>query len=226
MTGMSRYYELRLYKMLPTRMPVFHDLLGVQVPPLFAKCGVSRPLGFWESYAGPYAPLFGYILPWESLDARMAAWTRFYADPVWQEKLSTNYAGQQRVDRPSVLILRPSAVWPRFHSEGPVAELSGIHEMRIYRGRQFEDDALLAARVGAAQEHGAEVLGVFDGWIGLPTDSRIVFLAWPDDAQRLATRSREATLYPGDFAQSHVMRPLGYGVPMTNFSTAFPERAP
>ena len=77
----DEYYELRLYKMIPTRMPEFHDLMGVQVPPIFARHGIAKPLGFWESHGGRLAPLFAYIIPWSNLDARMAAWRRFYADP-------------------------------------------------------------------------------------------------------------------------------------------------
>ena len=218
MNTVSRYYELRLYRMLPTRMPDFHDLLGVQVPPLFRKCGVSRPLGFWESYVGPYASLFGYILPWESLDARMEAWTRFYADPVWQEKLSANYAGTQRVDQPSVLILRPSSQWSRFHGQEPAREVGGVHEMRFYDVAPVGNDEELGERIAFAQNCGATILGLFDAWIGLPLNRRVVFLAWPDEAVRLSTRIAEREAFPDDTPETQVMRPIDYGVPFSDLS--------
>jgi len=218
MTGTSRYFELRLYRMLPTRMPDFHDLLGVQVPPLFEKCGVSRPLGFWESYAGPYSPLFGYILPWDSIDARMAAWKRFYADPVWQRKLAANYAGAQRVDRPSVLILRPSDLWARFRGTGPIRTVDGVHEMRFYDASAVVDCGGLGERVAVAKDGGAEVLVIFDAWIGLPLGRRVVFLAWPDEAARLVGLAAERQVFPDDTPRTQVMRPIEYGMPLTGLS--------
>ncbi len=224
MSKVSRYYELRLYRMLPTRMPDFHDLLGVQVPPIFAKCGVSRPLGFWESYAGPHAPLFGYILPWESLDARMQAWTRFYADPVWQEKLAANYAGAQRVDQPSVLVLRPSPQWSRFHGAEPVRKVGGVHEMRFYDVDAGGNDEALGERMAFAQECGATILGLFDAWIGLPLNRRVAFLAWPDEAGRHATRMAEREAFPNDTPETQVMRPLDYGVPSSDLSPTASRR--
>lgn len=218
MNNVSSYYELRLYRMLPTRMPDFHDLLGVQVPPLFRKCGISRPLGFWESYAGPYAPLFGYILPWDSLDARMEAWTRFYADPAWQQKLAANYAGAQRVDQPSVLVLRPSSQWPQFQGREPVREVGGVHEMRFYDIDAVGSDEALGERIAFARERGATVLCLLDAWIGLPLGRRVVFLAWPDEAGRLSTRAAESEAFPNDTPRTQVMRPIEYGVPSIDLS--------
>ena len=221
----SRYFELRLYRMLPTRMPDFHELLGLQVPPLFEKCGVSRPLGFWQSPAGPYAPLFGYIMPWNSIDDRMAAWKKFYADKVWQKKLAANYAGSQRVDRPSVLILRPSDLWRNYRGQGAVVDMTGVHEMRFYRCTSHAGSGELDARIATAVDNGAEVLGLFDAEIGLPTNTRVAMLAWPDEAQRLMTRTAEAAAHPPADLQTQVMYPIPYGFPRTGLSPRLDDPA-
>ncbi len=215
------YYELRLYQMQPTRMPRFHELMRDHVPALFAKNGVSKPLGGWESHAGPFAPLYGYLLPWESIDARMSAWARFYADPVWQEKLAENYAGAQRVERANVHILRPSAVWERYREAGPPRSVGGVHEMWLHArtgpvGRSEAGGA--AARLDAARAHGAEVLGVFDAWIGLPTDRQIAFLAWKDEDHRRSFIECESPDTSGSAVQTQVLLPLPYATPLSGFA--------
>jgi len=220
--------------MLPTRMPDFHDLLGVQVPPLFERNGIPKPLGFWESYASKFAPLFGYIIPWESIDERMAAWQRFYTDPEWVEELVANYAGEQRVDRANVSILRALPMWHEFRSPLPATPVEGIHEMRIYAISDPKQVSGLSHlenfEIPFLIKKGAQVLGIFEAWIGMPRNRVITFLAWPDEEtmQQAHYKLQEAKAHPlaekpdlipqFDEVDIHIMKPISYGLPMTNLS--------
>jgi len=235
----DEYYELRLYKMIPTRMSEFHDLMGVQVPPIFARHGIAKPLGFWESHGGRLAPLFAYIIPWSNLDARMAAWRRFYADPEWVEKLSANYAGQQRVERSDILILRPSPVWARFKDARVSVPVEGVHELRF--DNVLNQDPILAHEALANVDlpflvaRGAKVLGVFASWFGASLNQVVTILAWPDSTTMLAGHQAHQT-DPGIFeareaerrthgrplsrgSDVHIMRPIPYGIPQANLAT-------
>jgi hypothetical protein len=236
--AINEYYELRLYKMIPTRMPDFHDLMGVRVPALFARHGIAKPLGFWESHAGRLAPLFAYVIPWSNLDARMIAWKRFYADPEWVETLAANYAGQQRVERSDILILRPSPVWARFKDAGASGPVEGLHELRF--DDVLNQDPNLAHESWASVDlpfliaRGGNVLGVFASWFGSRLNQIVTILAWPNAATMLAAHHAHQT-DPAIFeareserrthgrplsrgSDVHIMRPTPYGVPIANLA--------
>jgi NIPSNAP len=235
----DEYYELRLYHMLPTRMPDFHDLMSVKVPPIFARNGIAKPLGFWEGFAGPIAPLYAYIIPWRNLDDRMQAWKRFYADPEWTRQLTANYAGQQRLDRSSIFILRPSPVWSQFKTPAAPDPVGGIHEMRIYDLLNHDPNqahtALAETDLPFLTARGARVLGVFSTWFGTRMNQAIIILAWPDAAtmQRahqehgadaviaLAHETERRTygrpLFRG--TDVYLMRPIPYGIPRANLAS-------
>lgn len=237
----DEYYELRLYQMIPTRLPVFHELLRDHVPPLWARNGVPAPLGVWEGHAGPMAPLYAYILPWRSLDERMAAWGRFYADPDWQAALAENYAGRQRVERSNVFILRPSPAWTEVTEPAAAPRpVDGVHEMRVLdllnQAPPKAHAALAETDLPFLKMQGAEVLGVFATWYGTRMNQAVVFLAWPDaetmrrghdahmrapEIQAVREAERRANGRPllrG--TDVHVLRPLPYGVPRTNLAVA------
>ena len=237
--AIDRYFELRLYQMVPSRMPDFHDLLGVQVPSIFEHNGIARPLGFWESHAGRLAPLFAYIIPWTNLDARMENWKRFYADPEWKEKLAANYAGEQRVERSDILILRPSPVWQRLKEPASDVEIGGVHELCFHdilnQDPAKAHDALAEIDLPFLKARGARILGVFSTWFGARMNQAVTILAWPDSATmqsayreqifdkaiieaRDAERARFGRpLFRG--VDRHIMTPIPYGVPKANLGT-------
>ena len=234
----DEYYELRLYHMLPNRMPDFHDLMSGKVPELFARNGIARPLGSWEGYAGPLAPLYAYIIPWRNLDHRMQAWKRFYADPEWTRQLTANYAGQQRLERSSIFILRPSPVWARFKRPAPPESVGGIHEMRVHDVLNHEPNrahiALAETDLPFLTARGAEVLGIFSTWFGTRMNQAITILAWPDaatmqqayrehatDAAIASTRETERRTHGRPLFRGidvHIMWPLPYCTPRTNLA--------
>ncbi|MDR5653368.1 NIPSNAP family protein [Ruixingdingia sedimenti] len=225
------YYELRLYEMVPGRTPDLHHRMSVEVPPLFARHGIPRPLAYWDGFAGPINPLYAYLLRWQNLDARMAAWNAFYADPEWIEIRDGSNAGRQMVDTTHIFILRPSPAWEPWRTPAAAGPVGGIHELRLHQ--VLNDDparahaALAEIDLPFLTARGAVVLGVFAGWYGTRLPQAVTLLAWPD----MDTRQRAMDAYdtdPGILAararerddnrrpiflrcDTHLMRPAPYG---------------
>lgn len=233
------YYELRLYQMIPGRMPDFHKLMGEHVPALFEKNGLQRPLATWEGYAGPLAPLYAYILPWRSLDDRMTAWKRFYADPEWQARLAENYGGAQRVERSSVFILRPSPAWAAVQEPDDGQPVGGIHEIRMYDVWNQDPNRVHASLADTdlpfLKKSGARVLGVFATWFGTRMNQAVTILAWPDartleaanvayhnDREILRVRDEERRTFGQPLVRAtdiHIVRPVEYSRPRPNLAS-------
>jgi hypothetical protein len=158
---MSAILELRLYEMLPRRMPdMLHQLL-VEIPPLFARAGVPAPLGVWECFAGAQTATLVYLLRWESLDQRMAAWGKFYADPQWWKQFEDAHGGEQMLERSHVFVMQPSIAWRDEFALG-----SGTRqELHIVDLDAEDEDAsrdALLRQLRGGQTRGLEVCGVFD----------------------------------------------------------------
>ncbi|MCV0394900.1 MAG: NIPSNAP family protein [Rhizobiaceae bacterium] len=236
--ALDEYYELRLYQMIPVRMPDFHRLMGEHVPGLFERNGIARPLATWEGHAGPLAPLYAYIVPWRSLDDRMAAWKRFYADPEWQRRLAENYGGQQRVERSHVFVLRPSAAWNALKEPDSPEPVGGVHEIRMHDVLN-QDPGLAHAALGETDlpfltRRGARVLGVFATWFGTRMNQAVTVLAWPDaaslteanmayqiDAEILAARDAERRAHGRPLIRAtdvHIVKPVGYSTARANLA--------
>jgi hypothetical protein len=75
-------YELRVYRVLPGRMPNMLARFRDHTVSIWEKHGI-RPIGFWTTHVGESSNDLTYIIPWESLADREAKWTRFLADPAW-----------------------------------------------------------------------------------------------------------------------------------------------
>jgi len=158
---MSTLFELRLYEMLPRRMPDMLHQLPVEIPPLFAKAGVPAPLAAWESFAGAQMATLVYLLRWDSLDQRMAAWGEFYSDPRWWKQFEDAHGGEQMLERSHVFIMQTSTDWPEAFALGS-ARRQELHLVDL--DAQHEDasrDALLQ-RLRSSRARGREVCGVFD----------------------------------------------------------------
>jgi len=220
------YYELRMYEMIQARMEGMHDIMGRVTPPLFARHGFRRPLALWEGFAGPIAPIYGYLIRWSNLDDRMRAWGNFYSDPEWLAAMTANYEGEQRVERAHICFMRASPVWAKFRGAGD-AELDGRYELRRYDlsgldGWQAAED--LSADLVLLERNGGRVLGVFDVILGSFSPQTVVFVAWPGAMtmrqQAIATQNSTAALQ----FDSYMLRPARYGIARENFA-AHPEIA-
>lgn len=220
------YYELRMYEMIQSRMEGMHDIMGRVTPPLFARHGFRRPLALWEGYAGPIAPIYGYLIRWSNLDDRMRAWGNFYSDPEWLAAMTANYGGEQRVERAHICFMRASPVWARFRGAGE-AELDGQYELRRYDlsgGNDRHASEILSADLAGLERNGGRVLGVFDVILGSFSPQTVVFLAWPLD---MSMHRQAAAMLTGTAAlpfDSYMLRPARYGIARENFA-AHPEIA-
>ena len=187
------FWELRLYEMLPRRLPDMLHQLQVEIPPLFARAGVPAPLAAASrgrgaaSAAGPQTATLVYLLHWPNLDERMAAWGRFYADPQWWRQYEDAHGGEQMLERSHVLILQAPPAG--LGATDPAAfRAGGLHELRrvdLHPGAPGAAHEALAHRdLPFLAERGARVLGHHDTCIGPRLPQAAVLLAWPDGATR------------------------------------------
>lgn len=232
------YYELRLYEMVPGRTPDIHHRMSIEVPPIFERHGVPRPLAYWDGFAGSINPLYAYILRWKNLDERMKAWDAFYADPEWLEIRAKGNASRLLTDTTFIYILRPSPVWDRFKDEGHTGPVGGVHELRMHQVLNDEPakafNALAETDLPFLQGQGATVLGVFAGWYGTQMPQAVTLLAWPDlptrqkamaaydtDPGILAVRAKERTENKRPIflrCDVHLLRPAPYGTAQANLA--------
>lgn len=228
-------YELRWYEVAAGRMGDLHRRMRDVVPPLFARNGIPAPLAIWEAVAAPTAAAYLYLLRWPSMRDREIAFDRQYADrdrPPTRDRY-----GQEITTRIHLSFLRPADCWQAFAERGGAESVGGIHQLTIQRiaNRRLAeaetsfrdvDLPLLATKK-------ARVLGVFEGWVGLPRPSLVHVIAWPDPESRAeaqayhashpntqAARARESEvegrpLFAG--ADVFILRPTDYGLPRPSF---------
>lgn len=239
---MDEYYELRLYRCTPGRLHDLHHRMGYEIAPLFARHGVSRPLAYWEGYAGFSAPLYCYMLRWTDLDERFRAFGAFYADPDWALQRDASNVGEHMVERVDLALLRPAPIWQEFKDPGPPRAVGGLHELRLQRLNTRNSTASLRALADVdlpdLKARGAQILGVFSLWFGSGAPLAVILLAWPDfetresaikgherDTKILQVRREERCKYGGPLAgacETHLLLPARYGIARTNLS-AQPE---
>ncbi len=74
-------YELRIYEMVPGKMPDINARFANVTTKLFEKHGI-KVIGFWENLIGTSNQLI-YIVAWENLADREQKWAAFQKDPDW-----------------------------------------------------------------------------------------------------------------------------------------------
>jgi hypothetical protein len=232
------YYELRLYQCVPGRLPDLHHRMGYELPPLFERHGVPRPLAYWDGHGGLFSPLYAYLLKWPSLDDRFRAFGGFYADPDWIAHRDASNSGEQMIERLDLMILRPSPHWGKLKTPGEAVPIGGIHELRLQRlsTRNAAEAHRVLGEVDLPdlRARGATILGVFMVWYGWKTPHAVILLAWPDletreaacqahdaDPQIQAIRKAERVRFGGPLlgsADTHLMRPAPYGIAHSNLA--------
>lgn len=232
------YFELRLYQCAPGRLQDLHHRMSREVPPLFARNGVVRPIAYWEAFGGPMTPLYAYMLRWQNLDERMAAFGRFYADPGWHKCRAESAAGREMVERIHVFFLRASPAWERLADPAGTGPVGGLHELRFLHVRG-SDLARATAAIGEVelpflQRRGATVLGVFNTWIGTRLPQLSTLVAWPTpearskalheldadpEVARLRAVERQLLGRPTfTGGETYLMRPAPYGTAQANLA--------
>lgn len=75
-------YELRVYHIVPGRMPNILARFKDHTLSIWEKHGI-RQLGFWTTLVGESHYDVTYMLTWESLADRESKWNAFAKDPAW-----------------------------------------------------------------------------------------------------------------------------------------------
>ena len=84
-------YELRIYTAHPGRMAALQARFRDHTCALFEKHGIAN-VGYWVNAIGGRSDELWYILGYENVAAREAAWAAFRADPEWQRAAAESEA--------------------------------------------------------------------------------------------------------------------------------------
>ena len=99
-------YELRMYEVVPGRMPAMHARFQNHTLGFFAKHGI-KVIGFWEAVVGQ-SNVLNYLLAFDSLAHREELWKKFGGDPEWVKMRSNpELADALIVSNISNSLLRP-----------------------------------------------------------------------------------------------------------------------
>jgi hypothetical protein len=103
-----RIFELRTYESHSEKAAVNKvKMFNAGEVPIFRRTGLT-PIFFGETVVGPKMPNLVYMLTFENMPARDAAWSKFSQDPDWKT-LSADPQYKENVSAISDIILRPTA---------------------------------------------------------------------------------------------------------------------
>ena len=103
-------YELRIYHIMPGKMPDINKRFNDVTMRLFQKHGM-HVIGFWQTAVGESDELT-YILAFEDMNDRTRKWDAFQADPEWQQARVQSEANGPLIARVTNKILRPTPYSP------------------------------------------------------------------------------------------------------------------
>lgn len=103
-------YELRIYKILPGRMPNIRERFANVTSKLFEKHGIDV-VGYWDTVVGE-SDEFIYMVRFKDLAERQAKFAAFMQDPEWQEAKSASEADGPIVANVINKILAPTPFSP------------------------------------------------------------------------------------------------------------------
>ena len=176
-------YELRIYQAGGGRMAEMERLMARDSTPVLRRAKVPRPLGAWHAVAGPRLPAFLWILAWDSLDQRNAAWAAFGADPEWQQLRRTAHEQTELTVRVDTQFM---TAWP---DPAPAPDLAlpnavyGLMLLRVHTGQGgAARQAFLGADRAAIEASGGKVEAAFDLLSGEDLPVVAVIVRWADAA--------------------------------------------
>ena len=102
--------ELRIYEVVPGRMPALHDRFARITGRMFDKHGI-RVVGYWTDVIG-HNDRLTYLVAWENLADRERRWTAFATDPEWIAARGQTEADGPIVARVVNTILQPTPYSP------------------------------------------------------------------------------------------------------------------
>lgn len=101
-------HELRIYSVLPGRMPAMLKRFETRTLKIWDRIGI-RQVGFWTTVIGPSHLELVYMLEWDSLAERERLWNAFASDPEWLEALAESERDGIIVGKAANTILKPTA---------------------------------------------------------------------------------------------------------------------
>jgi hypothetical protein len=104
-------YELRIYRTHPGRMRALQARFRDHTCRLFEQHGMTY-VGYWTNVIGGRTDELWYIVGYEDLGAREAAWRAFAADPEWQRVHAESEADGPIVAHVQNRILAPTDFSP------------------------------------------------------------------------------------------------------------------
>ncbi|MEO5883129.1 MAG: NIPSNAP family protein [Caldimonas sp.] len=176
-------YELRTYQAGGGRMAEMEKAMASDCTAIFQRAGVPRPLGAWHALAGPRLPAFVWILGWNSLDQRNAAWGAFGADPQWQQ---LRRAAHEKTELTARVDTQFMAAWPEpaLAAGADLAQPGGTYQLLLLRVHTGQGgaarQAFLAADRPAIEEAGGKVEAAFDLLSGDDLPVVAVVVCWAD----------------------------------------------
>ena len=102
--------ELRVYDVLPGRMPALHQRFANITSKMFAKHEI-KIVGYWENIIGTSNQLI-YMVEWESLAERERKWGAFQVDPEWIAARAQTEASGPIVAKVTNSIMAPTSYSP------------------------------------------------------------------------------------------------------------------
>jgi len=103
-------FEWRVYKILPKKMNMVHNLFRNTTLKLFEKHGI-KAVGFWEAVVGTSNILY-YMLAWQDMAHMEKAWSAFRSDPEWIEARREAVKDGPLTERVTSILLKPTAYSP------------------------------------------------------------------------------------------------------------------
>lgn len=187
------FHELRIYIPSPGRLDDLVARIGSDMTPFFERHGFPPRLGQWTAAAGEMTTVFVWLLQWQDLAHRAAAFAGLGADAEWNAlRIRTNGAGEM-VRRYDIRFLMPAKAWLKQSSaQHQPGGRCGLAELRVHPiavGRTgLADEVLASIDLPALAACGASLIGVFDNIAGGPaTPGVTMLLGWSDYEQRQRT---------------------------------------
>jgi hypothetical protein len=78
-------YEMRVYRVVPNRMPALLKRFEGTTLALWQRHSI-RQAGFWTTAVGESNQELTYMLAWDSMAEREQKWNAFQSDPEWIAK--------------------------------------------------------------------------------------------------------------------------------------------
>jgi hypothetical protein len=103
-------YEMRIYEILPGRMPAIHKRFAEHTMKIFKRLNM-RVVGFWSTEVGNSNELV-YLMEFDDMESRLKLWDTFRADPEWQKASAESEKDGPIVARVRNSLLRPTPYSP------------------------------------------------------------------------------------------------------------------